>query len=100
NPIEHRLFSPISCNWAGRPLDSWETMLNYIRTTTNKSGLRVDAVRVTKQYQTGVKISKEQMAELKLTSNKILPKWNYDIYPNAPMVPTKVSTETCISEPR
>ena len=99
NPIEHRLFSAISCNWAGRPLDSWETMLNYIRTTTNKSGLRVDAVRVTKQYQTGVKISQEQMDDLKLIFNKVLPKWNYDIDPKNSADPVETAIETCISKP-
>ncbi|MXW82679.1 MAG: hypothetical protein F4246_03190 [Rhodothermaceae bacterium] len=56
-PFEHCLFSPISCNWSGRPLNSWETIINYICTTTNKSGLAVKAVRVTKQYRTGVKIN-------------------------------------------
>lgn len=81
NPIEHRLFGPISRNWAGRPLDSWETMINYIQTTTSRSGLHVDAIRVTKQYQTGVKISKSQMEKLNFIPNNVLPKWNYDIYP-------------------
>ena len=32
NPIDHRMFSLISANWAGEPLVSYETMLNYIRT--------------------------------------------------------------------
>ena len=74
-------------------------MLNYIRTTTNKSGLRVDAVRVTKQYQTGVKISQEQMDDLKLIFNKVLPKWNYDIDPKNSADPVEIAIETCISEP-
>ena len=43
NPIEHRLFSEISKNWAGRPLDSYETTLNCIGTTTTKTGLTVRA---------------------------------------------------------
>ena len=29
NPIEHRLFSEISKNWAGRPLLSWESIINF-----------------------------------------------------------------------
>jgi len=49
----------ISLNWKGRPLDSFEIMINY---TTEKSGLKVDAVRVTKQYEMKIRISK-QMAE-------------------------------------
>ena len=39
NPIEHRLFSEISKNWAGRPLDSYETILNFIRTTKTKTAM-------------------------------------------------------------
>jgi len=31
NPIEHRLFAPISLTWAGYPLRTWETMLTYLR---------------------------------------------------------------------
>lgn len=81
NPIEHRLFSAISQNWRGRPLDSFETMMNYIITTTDKSGLKVDAVRITKQYETGIKISKQQMKNLNLVYGEELPHWNYDIYP-------------------
>jgi hypothetical protein len=39
NPIEHRLFSEVSRNWAGEPLDSYRKILNYARTTTTQSGL-------------------------------------------------------------
>ena len=88
NPIEHRLFSAISRNWAGRPLDRWETVLNYISTTITQTGLRVVAIRVEKQYQTGVKISKEQMAGLNLDRNETLPPWNYDIRPRETPDPT------------
>ena len=43
NPIDHRLFSFISLNWAGVPLESYQLILNYIRTTTTQKGLSVDA---------------------------------------------------------
>ena len=48
NPIEHRLFCEISKNWAGRPLDSFETILKYLRTTRTSTGLRVRAHLVRK----------------------------------------------------
>ena len=38
NPIEHRLFSHISINWAGQPLRTFETMLQLIRGTSNPHG--------------------------------------------------------------
>ena len=43
NPIEHRLFSEVSRNWAGEPLDSYQKILNYARTTQTQTGLQVTA---------------------------------------------------------
>ena len=81
NPIEHRLFCEISKNWAGRPLDSYETILNYLRTTRTSTGLRVRAHLVRKTYKTGVKVTDAQMRELRITPNSVMPKWNYTIEP-------------------
>ena len=81
NPIEHRLFCEISKNWAGRPLDSFETILKYLRTTRTAAGLRVRAHRVKKVYKTGVKVADAQMRELHITEDSVLPKWNYTIEP-------------------
>jgi len=81
NPIEHRLFSEISKNWAGRPLDSYETVLNYCRTTNTSTGLRVTAHLVTKQYEAGVKISDSQMRALCTRPHATLPQWNYTLVP-------------------
>ena len=64
NPIEHRLFSEISKNWAGRPLDSYQTILNYIRRTTTLKGLDVMACLVRKKYHTGIEVTEEQMKQL------------------------------------
>ena len=83
NPIEHRLFSDISKNWAGKPLTSWETILKYIRTTATTKGLRVKAFLNRKKYLKGIKISDEEMAALSLKHHEILPKWNYTIRPEA-----------------
>lgn len=81
NPIEHRLFSEISKNWAGRPLDSYETVLNHIQTTSTATGLRVQAHLVEKTYAKGVRITDDQMSELAITKDLALPKWNYTIRP-------------------
>jgi hypothetical protein len=81
NPIEHRLFSAISANWKGVPLRSYETVVNYIKTTMNSKGLKVDAFLVTKDYEKGKKISDKQMSSLaeKLKRHKIFPNWNYTL---------------------
>lgn len=81
NPVEHRLFSEISKNWAGRPLDSFETVLNYIRTTTTSTGLTVSAHLIDQRYETGTKISDADMRELPITSRESLPRWNYTLAP-------------------
>ena len=82
NPIEHRLFSELSKNWAGRPLDCLETILNYARTTTTTTGLRVKAHLVRRRYKKGVKITDDQMRNLALSRHDTLPKWNYTICPS------------------
>ena len=85
NPIEHRLFSEISKNWAGEPLETYEKMLNWIRTTRTSTGLKVKAHFVRKHYKTGEKISNEQFRGLSVTPNKICPDWNYTLTPNQNM---------------
>ena len=81
NPIEHRLFSEISKNWAGRPLDSLQTMLNYIQTTTTAGGLNIRAYLDTREYAKGVRISDADMNALALKKRSELERWNYAISP-------------------
>jgi hypothetical protein len=41
NKIEHRLFSRITHNWRGRPLETYQTIVNLIANTTTTTGLTV-----------------------------------------------------------
>jgi hypothetical protein len=82
NPIEHRLFSEISKNWAAEPLTSYETMLNFIRTTSTQTGLVVTAYLDRKEYPTGLKPDRSLISSLQLKYSNTLPKWNYTIAPN------------------
>jgi hypothetical protein len=79
NPIEHRLFSEISKNWAGVPLRSYETVLRYIRTTATKTGLSVKSYLCNKFFPVKQKTPKEILASMKLKKDRLLPKWNYTI---------------------
>lgn len=79
NPVEHRLFSYISINWAGKPLRTLETMLAYIRGTTTETGLIVEAELIEGTYQTGLKVSDRQMKQLNLKRHFTCPAWNYTI---------------------
>ena len=82
NLIEHRLFSHMEANWAGTPLVDYETILKFIRTTKTETGLRCQAYLDRKTYETGNHISNEQKAFTKLKPHRILPRWNYTIFPH------------------
>jgi hypothetical protein len=82
NPIEHRLFSEISKNWAGEPLDSYQKILNFIRTTSTKTGLSVSAYLDRRLYKTKQEPTPDQLRLLRLHPHDTLPKWNYSIKPN------------------
>lgn len=81
NPIEHRLFSEISKNWAGQPLESYETVLKFLRTTKTDAGLVVNASMLDGDFPTGVKVSQAQMDRVNLRPHRVLPMWNYTLVP-------------------
>ena len=82
NPIEHRLFGPISINWAGKPLRTLETLLAYIRGTRTQTGLQVSAFLVEQVFEKGAKVSDETMDGLNLERHATCPNWNYTIRPH------------------
>jgi len=79
NPIEHRMFSFISSNWAAEPLRDYETVLKFIRSTKTATGLKIRATINTKRYQKGTRISEQQMQRIALKSYTQRPQWNYSI---------------------
>ena len=81
NPVEHRLFSEISKNWAARPLDSYETVLKYLRSTSTSTGLSVKAYLAAQDYTNGEKISDHCMAQLSLEPHETQPSRNYTLHP-------------------
>ena len=56
-------------------------MLNYIRTTTTKTGPRVKAYLDRHNYPKGLKVSKACLAALRITHLDPLPRWNYTLAP-------------------
>ncbi|MFL5515269.1 MAG: ISAzo13 family transposase, partial [Gemmatimonadales bacterium] len=81
NPVEHRLFSQISRNWAGKPLRALAVMLAYIRGTTTTTGLKVTARLDEGVYRKGFKVPRQDMDLLKLRKHDTCPVWNYTISP-------------------
>lgn len=83
NPIEHRLFSAVSKNWQGRPLDSYETIQKYLRTTRTATGLRVQAHLVRRTYRRGGKIPEAQFRSISIDRHETHPQWNYTLCPGS-----------------
>jgi hypothetical protein len=81
NKIEHRLFCHITQNWRGQPLVSREAIVSLIGRTTTRSGLTVRAALDTERYQTGIKVSDEELAAVQLTPHEFHGNWNYTIRP-------------------
>ena len=82
NKIEHRLFSFITQNWRGKPLVSHKAIVNLISNTTTKSGLLVKVQLDTNHYETGLKVSDEELNLLKIKMHKFHGEWNYTVMPN------------------
>ncbi len=85
NPIEHRLFSEISKNWSGEPLETYEKALKLIRTTKTSTGLKVKARFVRKHYKTGEKVSDSEMNSLSIKHHTNFPTLNYTLNPTTRM---------------
>jgi transposase len=79
NKIEHRLFSFISINWRGKPLLTYQTIINLISSTKTKTGLTVKARLNKKKYKKGIKVSDAEMKKLNIHKNKFHGEWNYTI---------------------
>jgi hypothetical protein len=81
NKVEHRLFSFISINWRGRPLRTFETIINLIGNTTNRGGLVVRARLDSRRYPTGKKVSRKELNALNIERDSFHGEWNYVLRP-------------------
>ena len=81
NPVEHRLFGPISVNWAGKPLRTWEAIQAAVRGTSTITGLEVRAELYDRPYRTGERVTDAEMANLRLEHHALCPAWNYTLRP-------------------
>ena len=79
NKIEHKMFSFISINWRGRPLTTYNVVVNLISNTRTESGLQIRAEMDTRKYEKGIKISNEDFKKINLKKCKFHGEWNYII---------------------
>ena len=84
NKIEHRLFSFITMNWRGRPLRTFETVVNLIGNTTTRAGLVVRATVDHRKYPIGRRVSRQDMKALRIDRDAFHGDWNYVIRPRPP----------------
>lgn len=81
NKVEHRLFSFISSNWRGEPLQDYETVVRLIASTTTAKGLTVTCRLDRRKYAVGRRIADEHMATLNIEPLRFHGEWNYVIHP-------------------
>jgi hypothetical protein len=79
NRIEHRLFSHISMNWRGRPLESHEAVVELIGATTTRTGLTVHAELDPGAYPKGIKVANKELAAVPIRRHEFHGEWNYTI---------------------
>ena len=82
NKIEHRMFSFVSLNWRGKPLETLEIIINLIASTTTTTGLRVYARLDDHSYQRGIDVTDEQLAAVNITRHTFHGDWNYTVIPS------------------
>jgi len=85
NKIEHRLFSFITKNWRGKPLVSYQTIVQLIAATTTKAGLKVKSEIDTNAYPAGIKVSDAEMDAVNIYRHQFHGDWNYTISPSKPL---------------
>ena len=79
NKIEHRMFCHITQNWRGRPLESVETIVSLIGSTTTKAGLRIKTSLDKNHYEKAIRVSDEEIASIQITPHRFHGDWNYTI---------------------
>jgi hypothetical protein len=85
NKIEHRMFSFITKNWRGKPLTSYQVIVDLVAATTTETGLRILAEWEQGDYPTGTEVTDAELAALPLTGHDWHPEWNYQFTPPKPV---------------
>lgn len=87
NKIEHRMFSHITMNWRGRPLESHEVVVSLIANTTTRKGLKIQAELDQRTYVKGIEVSKKEVGKLPIEYHEFHGNWNYTVKPESITTP-------------
>ena len=83
NKIEHRLFCHITQNWRGKPLRTFETIVDLIGHTRTAKGLRVRAKLDKRRYPTGIAVTDAELKDIALRPHDFHGEWNYQVVPRS-----------------
>src|SRR6266851_377350 len=83
NKIEHRLFCHITQNWRGKPLRTFETIVDLIGHTRTARGLRVKAKLDPRNYPTGIAVTDAELKGVALRPHNFHGEWNYQVVPRS-----------------
>ena len=99
NPIEHRMFSEISKNWAGEPLETFDMITAFARNTRTANGLEIEAYRDRRTYEKGKRVSDQELEQLAITKGESIGHWNYTTSPRVQKIsiPTKSLVGECFA---
>jgi hypothetical protein len=87
NKIEHRLFCQVSLAWRGRPLTSYDVIIDTIGHVTTRTGLTARAVLDENSYPAGTQVSDQQMSDIEkrcVIRDSWHGEWNYTLLAHPP----------------
>lgn len=64
------MFSFVSLNWRGKPLESLEVIIEVIAATTTNTGLKVYAQLDERTYEKGIEVDDDQLAAVNITRHE------------------------------
>ncbi len=82
NKIEHRMFSFVSLNWRGRPLESAQVIIDLIGQTTTSTDLKLYAQLDDRTYERGIEVTDQELTAVNITRDEFHADWNYTITPS------------------
>lgn len=80
------MFSFVTLNWRGRPLQSLQVIVDLIGSTTTSTGLKVYARLDPGTYEKGIKVTDSELASVNIVRDEFHPDWNYEIRPTTPVI--------------
>jgi hypothetical protein len=84
NPIEHRLFPPVTRACQGVIFETVEIVEELISKAKTKTGLKVFATILDGIYETGRKVTEEFKGNMEIVFDDCFPQWNYTVVPQIP----------------